>query len=143
MQIKKILSKPESAALLIVAGPALTLMWIYMLQPPKPEISYTALKKTIIYLAATSVSISFIAHALLSFKKGLIWSGIISEMIYQTIFISFALHRPNWEEYFMWLPIMMTSVAAITLPMLLSAAYGCGVIVNAFRSKNNMQEKNK
>jgi|WetSurMetagenome_2_1015567.scaffolds.fasta_scaffold1029341_2 hypothetical protein len=135
MEIKKLLSKPSTAIVLIVAGPALTVLWISMMQPSEPEISHTALQKTIIYLAVTSIVISFIAHAILSFEKGLIWSGVISEVIYQNIFVIFALNRSNWEEYFMWLPIMMISVAAITLPMLLSAAYGCGVIVKAFRSR--------
>lgn len=135
MQIKKLLSKPSTAAVLIVAGPLLTIVWVYMLQPPDAEISYAALRTNIIYLAVTSVVISFAAHILLSFKKGLIWSGIISEMIYKTIFVFFALSGPNWTKNFMWLPIMMTSVAALTLPMNLSAGYGCGVIVNAFRSR--------
>jgi hypothetical protein len=135
MQIKKLLSKPSTATLLIIAGPLLTFFWVYTAPIPESELSHATLRKTIIYLTLTSVMISFVAHTLLSFKKGLIWSGIILEVIYQTIFVFFALSGPNWAKNFMWLPIMMTSVAALTLPMVLSAGYGCGVIVNAFRSK--------
>jgi hypothetical protein len=138
MKIKEILSKPSIAVLLMIAGPLLTFIWVYTAPIPESELSHTAIRKTVIYLTLTSVIISFVAHAFLSFKKGLIWSGVISEIIYQTIFVTFALKRPNWEEYFMWLPIMMTSIAALTLPMVLSAAYGCGVIINAMRSKKSI-----
>lgn len=98
MQIKEILSKPSVAVLLIVAGPLLTFTWFYTAPIPESELSSTTIRKTIIYLTLTSVIISFVAHAFLSFKKGLIWSGAISELIYQTIFVSFALSGPNWNS---------------------------------------------
>ena len=135
MQIKVILSKPTTAAFLIISGPLLTLAWVYSLRIPEAEIDRTTLTKTIIYLAVTAVVISFIAHSLLSFKKGLIWSAAISELICQTLFVYFALGGPNWAKNFMWLPIMMISVASLTLPIVLSASYGSGIIVNALRPR--------
>ena len=139
MHIKEILLKPSVAALLIIACPLLTYFWVYTFRIPESELSHSTLKKIISYLTLTSVIISCIAHILLSFKKGLIWSGAISEVIYQTLFVIYALSDPvHWAENFMWLPLMMISVAALTLPMVLSTAYGCGVIINAMRSKKTI-----
>ena len=138
MKIKEILSRPWAAVLLIVLGPLITLLWVYSLQIPESEISHTALKKTITYIALISVVISFLMHLLLSFIKGLIWSGIISEIICISTFAYFALtDSVHAAKNLMWLPIMSASVAALSLPMSLSIAYGSGVIVNTLRSKKN------
>jgi hypothetical protein len=134
MQIKEILSKPWVAVLLIVLGPIVTLLWVYSLQIPESEISHTALKKTITYIALISVVVSFVMHLLLSFTKGLIWSSIISEIVCIATFAAFALTAPeNAAKNLMWLPIMSASVAALSLPMAFSIAYGSGVIINTIR----------
>lgn len=132
--MKRILSNPLTGFLFIIAGPILTLLWIYSFRIPESEISHAVLRKTIIGLALTSVIVSFASHIVLKkFIKGLLFSVILSELVCLFTFAYFALSDPvNRAKNLMWLPIMMLSVAAISLPMALSITYGCSIIVKAY-----------
>lgn len=127
--------------ILMFAGPLVTLLLFTALQIPVNKIDYSLIRRAIIVLSLFTVLISALGHIFVKvFQKGLILTVTASEIVYLGTFAFYALSDPiNWRENLMWLPIMMLSVTAISLPMALSMACGCGIIINTLRNR----KKNK
>lgn len=123
--------------ILVFVGPLITFLLVISLQIPENEISHSLIRRATMVLGAITVLISVIGHVFVRFFfKGLIVTVTISEMVYLFVFSFYALSDlVNWQENLMWLPIMMISVAAITLPMAISISYGTGSIVKALRDR--------
>lgn len=121
----------------IFVGPLITFLLAVSLQVPENEVSHSLIRKTTIVLGAITVLISLIGHVFVRvFFKGLIITVTISEVVYLFVFSFYALSDPvNWQENLMWLPIMMISVIALSLPMALFISYGSGSIIKDLRKR--------
>jgi len=133
----KVIFRFVRGIILIVVGPLITFLLIVSLQIPENEISPSIVKKSILVLGSITILISLIGHVFVKiFSKGLIVTVTLSEIVYLFVFSFYALSDPaNWQENLMWLPIMIISVAAISLPMAISISYGTGSIVKTLRNR--------
>jgi hypothetical protein len=129
--------------ILVLAGPLISLVIIKVLQIPEDEIPYSAIVRMVIILAFITCGISLSVFLVVKiFQKAFIISVSISEILYIIVFIYFALSDPvRLAENFMWLPIMIMSVTAISLPMSTLISYGIGKSLRTIGRKENISNK--
>ncbi len=120
-----------------VAGPLITLLIIKSSPIPEKDIPYMFLPQNVVILALITFLISLFSFLIIKpFQKAFIISSAISELLYIIVFSYFALSDPvRWAKNLMWLPGLLTAVAAITLPMSLGIAYGVGSSIKMIRNK--------
>lgn len=127
--------------IIVFAGPLVTLLLFTALQIPADKIDYSHIRWAIIGLASFTLLISALGHIFVKkFQNGLILTVTASEIVYLFTFAFYALSDPlNWQENLMWLPIMMLSVIALSLPMAFSISYGCGKIIREIRNREGIR----
>lgn len=127
--------------LLIVLGPLITLILYIGGEGGKiSQDNLAMLMRNIMLCATVTIIVSIIVHYLIkNFKKGMIISVILSEIIFVPLIIIFLLisnvtNRPKTE---MWMPVIMIFLIINTLPMALLISYGTGKIMGGKKENNN------
>lgn len=127
--------------LLILLAPLAPVFIYYVNERDIPLSGIIQMTSISYVLGLITVLLSLLCHAFIkNYRKGMIISISISELLYLTVLLVYMLviDEKNKAENIMWLPVMIFFVIPFTLPMPLAISYGTGFIISKVQ-KRNMQ----